>query len=473
MLRCRLRRHGSKEHLMAAQFRRAFLVAVLLWPLALLAQETAKQDPAEVLTAEEVAELVRQTFTPDPELRRYILSGLEVRGLPDVVPGLIQVMRFMRDDGMIDETLAALTGEAPGKGWPEWMLWQQAHPEIVPFEGFDAFKADTMAVIDPDFRLFLQPGVARDIRLEEIVWGGVKKDGIPALVDPKLTTAAEATYLTDDELVFGAEIGGDARAWPLRILDWHEMLNDVVGGVPVALAYCTLCGSGILYDTRVPGREEPFEFGTSGLLYRSNKLMYDRQTHSLWNQFTGRPVVGPLTGSGIELEVLPVTITSWQDWRTRHPETKVLSLDTGFERDYAPGRPYGEYFASKDLMFPVLVPDERLAPKDYVFALRGAHDKAWSLAAFEGGRVINDEDLDIVLIGDAATRSVRAYQSGGRRFAATADPAMINADGQDWKVEESGLVGPGGARLERLPGHIAYWFAWQDFFAGGPLAGQR
>jgi hypothetical protein len=461
---------------MAGRCWAAGLFAALIWPLAPIAQEASPketEDPGEILSAEEVAELVRQTFTPDPGMRRYILSAFEVRGLPDVVPGLILVMRFIRDDGAIDQTLSVLTGERPGKSWPEWMLWQQAHPEILPFAGFDAFKADTMAVIDPDFRLFLQPGVAHEVRLEEIVWGGVKKDGIPALVDPKLIAAGEATWLTDDELVFGVEIAGDARAWPLRILDWHEMLNDTVGGVPVALAYCTLCGSGILYDRRVPGRDQPFEFGSSGFLYRSNKLMYDQQTHSLWNQFTGRPVVGPLTGSGIELDVLPVTIASWRDWRAGHPDTKVLSLDTGYQRDYTPGQPYGAYFASPEPMFPVLVADDRLAPKDFVFALR-APDKAWSLTAFEGGKVINDEagGQGVVLIGDAATRTVRAYRSDGRRFQTTADPLVLTVDGENWRIAEGALVGPAGERLERLPGHIAYWFAWQGFFEGAPLAAQ-
>jgi Protein of unknown function (DUF3179) len=330
-----------------------------------------------------------------------------------------------------------------------------------------------MAVIDPNFRLFLKPGVAHEIRLEEIVWGGVKKDGIPALTNPKHIAVADGTYLDDGELVFGVEIAGDARAYPLRILDWHEMLNDVVGGVPVTLAYCTLCGSGILYDARVPGHDEPFEFGSSGLIYRSNKLMYDQATHSLWHQFTGRPVVGPLTGSGIELEVLPVTITSWREWQEHHPDTKVLSIDTGHERNYTPGEPYGEYFASDELMYPMLVPDARLAPKDYVFALRAdGRQQAWSLADFEGGQVINAEvgELPVVLIGDAATRTVRAYESGGRAFAAGPDTATLVADGQSWRIEEDALVGPDGARLPRLPGHIAYWFAWQGFVADAPLA---
>ena len=197
----------------------------------------ADERPLHDLPPAEVSELVRQVFVPDPLMRQEFLMLLRGRGDPDVVPGLIQVLRFVDDDGWLDRTLAALTGEEPGQSWQEWLLWQQAHPEIRPFEGFDAFKADVMAVIDPDFRLFLKPGVEREIRLEEIVWGGVKKDGIPALTNPKHVAAQDAAYLEDDELVFGVEIAGDARAWPLRILDWHEVLNDVVGGVPVAATY--------------------------------------------------------------------------------------------------------------------------------------------------------------------------------------------------------------------------------------------
>ena len=132
-------------------------------------------------------------FVPDPIMRQQFLLLLRGRGNPDVVPGLIQVLQFVDDDGWLDRTLAGLTGEQSGKTWRDWILWQQAHPEIAPFEGFDAFKADVLAVIDPDFRRFLEPGAPREIRLEEIVWGGVKKNGIPALTNPVHVPAADAT----------------------------------------------------------------------------------------------------------------------------------------------------------------------------------------------------------------------------------------------------------------------------------------
>ncbi len=445
-------------------------VAVVVLALSICA---AAQDRA-VDSATNVEESVRQILSADVNERRQALQSLQERGNADVVPALIQILRYFRDhDRSLANTLEALTDETLGGDWHAWILWQEAQPEIVPFEGYDAFKADLFALIDPSFRLFLKRGVKHEIRLEEIVWGGVRKDGIPALNDPKHVSPEAATYITDEELVFGVEIAGDARTYPLRILDWHEMFNDIIGGVPVALAYCTLCGSGILFETRVHGRPDRFVFGSSGFLYRSNKLMYDRETHSLWNQFTGRPVVGPLTGSGIELKVRPVAITTWKRWLARHPDTRVLSLDTGYSRDYTPGRPYASYFASPHLMFPALVKDTRLEPKDYVFALRsGVHEKAWPLSEFEGGRVINDRigTLDIVLIGDAASRTVRAYDTRGRDFTAGSRGFdTLESGGQSWRVEEESLVGNDGQILARLPGHIAYWFAWSGYKGKAPL----
>jgi len=413
-------------------------------------------------------------LSPEPEHRLNALRWMQARGKPDVVPALIQMRRFIRSEPMLDSLLRQLTGAEDVDGWHGWILWQEAHPEITPFAGFEIFKATAYRMIDPDFGVFLKPGVAHEIRLEEIVWGGVVKDGIPALTNPDLLPASEADYLTDDELVFGVKINGDARAYPLRIMDWHEMFNDVIGGVPVSLAYCTLCGSGILFETTAAAQGDAFVFGSSGFLYRSNKLMYDQRTYSLWNQFTGRPVVGPLTASGIELKTRPVAITSWAAWRAANPETKVLSLETGHLRDYSPGAPYGDYFASPELMFPALVDNTALKAKDYVFALRSSGtEKAWPLSRFAGGKVINDTAgiIDLVLIGDQATRSVRAYRRDGRRFEKGKNLAILNSEGENWRVTEEALIGPEGATLARLPGHIAYWFAWSGYLGDeGELA---
>ena len=265
-------------------FVRSLTAALLLIAVFVPTARAQDQAPPAVAPPElqrelsETEKLARQILTTSTLERNQVMAKLVDRGNTDVVPALIQSLRFMRQDPWtIANALQVLTGEEIGNSWHEWILWQEDHPEIKPFDGFAEYKAWAFSQIDPDFRLFLYDGIAHDIRLEEIVWGGVRKDGIPALVNPKLIPPLAANYLTPDELVFGVAINGDVRAYPLRILDWHEMFNDVVGGIPVALAYCTLCGSGILYETTVEGREKPFVFGSSGFLYRSNKLMYDRE----------------------------------------------------------------------------------------------------------------------------------------------------------------------------------------------------
>ncbi len=440
---------------------------VPLWPLGARAQTPAESIPADI---------VPLIFSPIEDQRLLAHQWMRARKQMDVVPALIMGLRFASFEApRFLETLQALTGAAIENDWFGWMEWLQVHDEVKAYKGFEKLHASLHEQIDPNFRLFIYPGVAHEIRIGEIVWGGVRKDGIPALTNPTLITAAEATFMTDDELVFGVEINGDARAYPLRFMDWHEMFNDVIGGVPVSLAYCTLCGSGILFDTAVDGRAAPFVFGSSGFLYRSNKLMYDQETHSLWNQWTGRPVVGSLTGSGIELKVRPVVITSWGKWTARHPETKTLALETGFERDYAPGAAYATYFNSAELMFPAVIDDARLNKKDYVFALRvSGVQKAWPVEQFRGGAVVHDRvgALDVVLVGDAASRTVRAYRGDGRQFELGTDNATLRGpDGTVWTVTEDALVSPDGTALTRLPGHITYWFAFRSYLPDAPVGG--
>jgi hypothetical protein len=425
---------------------------------------------AQDQTDAEVRDLMQALISAPDEGFTDALLQLVARGKPDVVPAMILAMRFRNSDARLDAAVSTLTGVSINT-WNDAMLWQEQHPEIRPHPSFRAFFEQLNAQIDPAFTRFIGvdktgPGKMK-IRLEEIVWGGVKVDGIPSLDNPKLIDAKRADYLKKDDLVFGVSINGDNRAYPLRIMGWHEMFNETIGGVPVALAYCTLCGSGILYETKVKDRAKPLVFGSSGFLYRSNKLMFDRETDSLWNQFTGEPVSGKLVNSGIRLKIRPVTITSWANWRAAHPDTKVLSLDTGFNRDYGSGVVYQDYFSSPDLMFPTSVRDEsQLRRKDYVFGIRELETaRAWPMAIFSKHPVLNDafNGRGIVLIGAAKTRTVMAYERANLKFAAGASPQFLSDGAADWAITEDALVGPDGATLARLPGHVAYWFAWDGY----------
>ena len=317
------------------------------------------------------------------------------------------------------------------------------------------------------------------------MWGGVAIDGIPALDNATMVPGAEADYLEPSEPVFGVSINGDHRAYPLRILDWHEMANDVVGGVPISLAYCTLCGAGIAFDGRASDGET-YTFGSSGFLYRSNKLMYDRQTRTLWNQLTGEPVLGKLVGSDIKLELQPIVVTTWEAWQIQHPDTIVLDINTGFQRPYFPGAAYGDYFAYHDTMFPVWQRSDLLPTKDRIFALQiQGVPKAYPLDILNEVLVVNDsiEDTNIVLVASRgvitvdgtnqrvgevsynAGGEVRAYAREGETFTPGSKPdTVIDSAGNTWVVSEEALLGPNGELAPRISGHLAYWFGWFTFF---------
>ena len=438
----------------------AFLI--LTSPIQVLAQQA--DDPTDIRG------MARSVISGNHHQSREALNSLVARGDKDIVSSLILAMRYRSDFKYIADGISKLTGETI-TSWNDAMLWQEANPDVKSHESYTELKTSVLEYIDENFLKFLGNGRAKnenmDIRFEEITWGGVQVDGIPSLDNPTLIPGNQADYLKDSDLVFGVSINGDVRAYPLRIMGWHEMFNEVIGGVPVALAYCTLCGAGILFETQVEGRDQPFVFGSSGFLYRSNKLMFDRQTNSLWNQFTGEPVNGPLRGTGTKLKIRPVVITSWAKWKTQNPDTKVLSIDTGFYRDYGSGVVYQSYFNSPDLMFPALVRNEDVVKrKDYVFGIRDfGVARAWPISAFESEPVINDQlgDKNIVLIGDGDTREVRAYLRENHTFTPSSSAGSIKSSNDTWKVTETALKGPSGQTLSRLPGHISYWFAWDGY----------
>ncbi len=221
-----------------------------------------------------------------------------------------------------------------------------------------------------------------------------------------------------------------------------------------------------------------YVFGSSGFLFRRNKLMYDQQTKSLWHHLRGEPVVGPLADSGIKLKVMPIVTTRWRDWLGEHPDTVVLDLNTGYVRDYTPGRPYGVYFASPDTMFPVSPRDSRLGTKAWVFALRlGGQAKAYPLETLGRERVVNDTlgGTHLVIVAGPGTQTARAYERGERTFRAgpLANEVIDGATGQRWNVEEEALVQrASGQRRPRLGGHLAYWFGWFAFYPDTLLYGR-
>lgn len=213
---------------------------------------------------------------------------------------------------------------------------------------------------------------------ERILAGGPPKDGIPAIDRPQFIPA-QAARLSPEERVLGVAVSGIAKAYPIRILNWHEIVNDRFATEPVVITYCPLCGSGIAFRATVRGK--PASFGVSGLLYNSDVLLYDRETNSLWSQIGREAIAGPRKGE--RLAAVPTSNTTWAEWRTRHPDTQVLSEDTGFRRDY--GRdPYAGYASSAALYFDVSATNKRYHPKELVVGVEsGGRYKAYPFSELE------------------------------------------------------------------------------------------
>ena len=246
-------------------------------------------------------------------------------------------------------------------------------------EGEIKVTADgTKYIIDPD----------------KIISGGPPKDGIPSIDNPKFVSVEEADqWIQDNELVLALVYKGVKRVYPLQIMVWHEIVNDDIAGDPILITYCPLCGSGIAYERKIEG--ETVEFGTSGKLFNSNLVMYDRKTDTYWQQIDGKAIVGELTG--MELKEISVDTVVWRDWKKAHPDSEVLSQDTGFNRQY--GRdPYGSYYEDSFLIFPVEGRDDRVHPKTVVFGIEiDGKFKAYGEEDLKKAGAIEDEFSGIKL----------------------------------------------------------------------------
>lgn len=262
------------------------------------------------------------------------------------------------------------------------------------------------------------------IPLEEILSGGPPRDGIPSIDKPKFIAPDKADFMKDDDLVLSYSHDGKTRAYPLRILVWHEIVNETIAGKPILVTYCPLCGTAMIFDRKI--KDEVRTFGVSGMLYQSDVLMYDRQSESLWSQLKMEAVSGPLSGSGLEL--LPSAHLTWKAWKEKHPDGEVLSTDTGHGRNYD-GEAYDAYFNSPNTMFPVPQTRGELPKKDWVIG------------------VISD--------GKAIAFPVKTL----------AEKREARQDGVTVKYDpDSRLVTATGSDGKEIPTTTVFWFAWQAFY---------
>ena len=384
---------------------------------------------------------------------------------------LLESIYFSQNERYANRLIRLLkqkTGKNFGFDFDKWFtyIWNK---NAVYDDTYFEFKAKIHERIDSKFKpYFLGRANQSKIRLDEVRWGGVVQDGIPPLRNPIMISATEADYLDDDNIVFGISVNGDSRAYPKRILAWHEMFVDTLDNTAVAGVYCTLCGTVILYKTEHKGVNH--QVGTSGFLYRSNKLMYDKETQSLWSTLEGEPVIGPLVGKGIKLDYLSVVTTTWGEWKKRHPETTVLSSQTGHRRDYSEGAAYREYFATDELMFTVPNIDKRLKNKDEILAIRlsGLADENLAISSkfLKKNPIykVKIADINFIVFTDI-TGAHRVYKTENIEFSSYDNHSTATDEaGGSWTLSEENIKNTKGEILERFPTHNAFWFGYKAAF---------
>ena len=404
---------------------------------------------------------------PEPEtgtsrpLVQLMLEGSSVRADVDVPPEL----------EMISPNAPSATDEPP----PDPYGVRGPLADSTPAEGVASALANQFW---PGFPTLVDPRLIKS--------GGPPPDGIRPIDSPTFEQAADVDYLGEAEAVLSLEINGDARAYPLQIMTVHELVNDRVGGIPVTVSYCPLCNSGVAYDRRAG--ERVLDFGTSGRLYQSSLVMYDRQTQSLWTHFDGTAVVGEL--AGIRLHFYPVAVVAWSDWLAAYPEGRVLAPEAG--RSGYGRNPYAGYEGSPGLLsssFQSEPFDERLPPKERVIGIRSSSSGdavavlheclrregvittdldgrvlvVWNLpganSAIDTDRVAEGRDVGSTGVFEAETEA-----GGPLTFTRTEEGFRDAKTGSDWNLFGVSVAGPlQGSRLAPLEFLDTFWFAWSTF----------
>jgi hypothetical protein len=376
------------------------------------------------------------------------------------------------------------TGQEFGEDLRAWRRWYWSLP-YDPHPGYSSLKKAMYSKVDESMGVYFDAGGVAIVRLDEVSYSGMPPSRSPILDHPKHVPAAEADFLKDKHKVIGLEVRGEVRAYPEQILAFHELTRDELGGVELTIVNDFLCGTTIPYANSIRGAK--LSFRPSGLVYRSNRMMVDEQSVTLWSTLQGRAVLGPLTQHNVWLDTYPVVTTTWGEWKKLHPDTTILSDDTGFPFDYSKGPRFQRYLDNDRLMFGVPRPDDRLKNKEPVLALtlRPAKDKNQDEDEIERRRPralavkadflekkenrvfhtsLAGRELVIVTSPKGANR---VYEAGETRFVSQEpDGRLRDADGGTWLTYESMLVpeAPGLSARSRLPARRSFWFAWHAQF---------
>ena len=317
----------------------------------------------------------------------------------------------------------------------------------------------------------------------EVLSGGVPRDGIPPIDKPEFVTVADADgWLAKQEPVIALEINGDARAYPLQVMIWHELVNDEVGGMPVTVSFCPLCNSVLIFDRKLDG--VVYDFGVSGNLRNSDLIMWDRQTESWWQQLTGNAIIGQLAGK--KLRILPSSIIAWSDFKAAHPQGKVLSKKTGYLRRYG-DNPYVGYDRADTppFLFDGKL-DDRLQPKERVLAVTiGEVSAAFPFGVLRSERVVSYtlNGQEMVILFKPGARSALGAQSiadaadvgatgvfdpnldGEKlRFRVEGEHFVDRETGSVWNILGEAIDGPlAGKKLTPIVHANHFWFTWAAF----------
>ena len=309
------------------------------------------------------------------------------------------------------------------------------------------------------------------IPANQVFDGGVGQDGIASINQPNFSSVDEVDFLSDSELVVGVVNGNIAKAYPHVILDWHEIVNDDLDDLSVAVTYCPLTGTAVGWDRVVNGQN--VEFGVSGKLFNTNLMPFDRQTDSYWTQLGLNCVNGELINT--EINLVPVIETTWGTWKSAFPDSEVLNTNTGFARTYGV-YPYGDYRTNNaNIIFPVNPLDQRLPSKDRVLGVLGdTTNRAYTIDLFQEDLVIQDqlEGTDLIVIGSESSNFIVAYENnlGLTEVTSVENSLPIVAQSQDGNMitlDGRIIEGPlSGQSLLPTKSWIGYWMSFGAFYPG-------